>query len=334
MWFSKNVEHHKHLGINISRNLPWDEHINTVINKSNKKIGLIWRLSLKVPRSCLTNIYTYYIRPFLEYGCVLYDNCTKHLSDRLENVQRRAAIACTRAFSRANILAELGWDRLDARRNYYKLCLFHKIINGQTQPYLRTLVPARHAQLSSHNLRNRNQLIVPFARLSSYSKSFIPSTTQLWNNLPTTLTSIGSSSSFKRRLKMNLQSKPNQIHQSGMGSAFINLSRIRMGLSGLRSQLYDHGIILNNYCIHCPNTRNADTPMHYFVKCPRFSVQRELYFSELRLIYPDLINNLDDHRWKHKLVHNIVHGDEELSANLNQNMMNATTSFITDTKRF
>ena len=71
-----------------------------------------------------------------------------------------------------------------------------------------------------------------------------------------------------------------------------------------------------------------------YVKCPRFSVQRELYFSELRLIYPDLINNVDDHRWKHKLVHNIVHGDEELSANLNQNMMNATTSFITDTKWF
>ena len=169
---------------------------------------------------------------------------------------------------------------------------------------------ARHAQLSNHNLRNRHQLIVPFARLSSYSKSFIPSTTQLWNNLPTTLTSIGSSSSFKRRLKMNLQCKPNPIHQSGMGSAFINLSRIRMGLIGLRNQLYDHDIILNNYCIHCPNTRNADTPMHYFAKCPLYSVQRELYFSKLRLIYPDLINNLDDHRWKHKLVHNIVHGDE------------------------
>ena len=131
-----------------------------------------------------------------------------------------AAIACTRAFSRtshSNLLAELGWDRLDARRNYYKLCLFHKIINGQTQPYLRTLVPARHAQLSNHNLRNRHQLIVPFTRLSSYSKSFIPSTTQLWNNLPTTLTSIGSSSSFKRRLKMNLQCKPNPIHQSTNG---------------------------------------------------------------------------------------------------------------------
>ena len=66
----ENAEHHKHLAINIY--ISWDEHINTVINKSNKKIGLIWCLSLKVPHSCLTNIYTYYIRPFLEYGCVLY----------------------------------------------------------------------------------------------------------------------------------------------------------------------------------------------------------------------------------------------------------------------
>ena len=34
----QNVEHDKHLGINISSNLSWDEHINTVINKSNNKI--------------------------------------------------------------------------------------------------------------------------------------------------------------------------------------------------------------------------------------------------------------------------------------------------------
>ena len=210
---------------------------------------------------------------------MLYDNCTKYLSDRLENVQRRAAIACTRAFSRtshSNLLKELGWDRLETRRTYYKLCLFHKIINRQTQPYLHTLIPARHAQISSHNLRNRDQFIVPFARLSSYAKSYIPSTTHMWNNLPSELTSIGSSASFKHHLKRKLQTKPNPIYQSGMGHAFINLSRIRMGLSGLKSQLYEHGIIPNNYCINCPNT--AETPIHYFIECPRFAVQRELYF--------------------------------------------------------
>jgi hypothetical protein len=197
---------------------------------------------------------------------VLYDNCTKYLSNRLEKVQPRAAIACTRAFSRtshSNLLNELGWHRLEERQTYYILCLFHKIINRQTQPYLHASVPARHAQISSHNVRNRDQLVIHFARLSSYSKSFIPFTTYLWNNLPSDLTSIVSSAAFKRHLKKKLQTKPNPIYQSGMGCAFINLSRIRMSLSDLRSQLYNHGIVPNNYYINSPNT--AETPLHYLL---------------------------------------------------------------------
>ena len=76
-------------------------------------------------------------------------------------------------------------------------------------------------------------------------------------------------------------------------------------------RVYVFSVVLS-YMFLPQSTRHAETPMHYVVKCPKFAVQRELYFSELRRIYPDMINNLDDHRWKHKLVHDIVHGDEEL----------------------
>ena len=154
----------------------------------------------------------------------------------------------------------------------------------------------------------------------------------MWNNLPSELTSIGSSASFKHHLKRKLQTKPNPIYQSGMGHAFINLSRIRMGLSGLKSQLYEHGIIPNNYCINCPNT--PETPIHYFIECPRFAVQRELYFRELRHTYPNLMDNPFDDRQIQRLVNIIIYGDDEVNSNQNQSIQNATTSFIMSTKRF
>ena len=114
-------------------------HIDNIISKAKKKIGLIWRLSNHVPRFAVENIYTTYIRPQLEYCVVIYNYCTKETSTRLESCQRRAAIACTRAYRRTNtitLLEELGWDKLETRRTYLCHILMYKLTNALVPEYM------------------------------------------------------------------------------------------------------------------------------------------------------------------------------------------------------
>ena len=110
------VHSYQQLGVILNDKLNWEDHINHVISKANRKIGLMWKLSSELPRYAVENIYTSYIRPQLEYSAVIYNNCTREQSRRLEACQRKAAIACTRAYRRTNtenLLNELGWSKLD-----------------------------------------------------------------------------------------------------------------------------------------------------------------------------------------------------------------------------
>jgi len=74
----------------------------------------------------------------------MYNNCTREQSRRLEGCQRRAAIACTRAYNKTDtslLLDELGWPTLQDRRTAALLMPTYKILHGMTPNYLRTLLP-------------------------------------------------------------------------------------------------------------------------------------------------------------------------------------------------
>ena len=51
----------------------------------------------KLDRNALECIYTSCIRPLLEYGDIIFDNCTQILKDELESIQLKAARIVTGA---------------------------------------------------------------------------------------------------------------------------------------------------------------------------------------------------------------------------------------------
>ena len=123
----KQVSVHKHLGLILSETLSWKEHITSICHKANKRIGCLKRLSSLLARKSKVTIYVSYIRPILEYAAVIYDGCPIYLVDKLEAVQRQAALLCTRAYLRTShvlLLSEVGWERLSLRRECQKLFYF------------------------------------------------------------------------------------------------------------------------------------------------------------------------------------------------------------------
>ena len=74
-----------------------------------------------------------FIRPVLEYGDIVWDNCNVRESTILEDIQITAARIITGLrinSSRSNHYQELGWDMLCVRRKVHKLILFYKIVYG------------------------------------------------------------------------------------------------------------------------------------------------------------------------------------------------------------
>jgi hypothetical protein len=69
---------------------------------------------------------------------------------------------------------ETGWERLEERRTSRKLQLFYNIQNGSTPPYLLDLISQTIQSTTIYLLRNGNDIIIPFCRLS-LTRFFCPS---------------------------------------------------------------------------------------------------------------------------------------------------------------
>ena len=110
----------KYLGIILDSKLTFENHLNMVTTKINETIGLLSKLQKLLPRTALITIYKAFVRSYLDYGDILYDqafNLSFH--QKLESIQYRACLAVTGAIqgtSRETIYQELGLESLQVRR--------------------------------------------------------------------------------------------------------------------------------------------------------------------------------------------------------------------------
>jgi hypothetical protein len=173
---------HKHLGVTFSNDAKWNTHVDNIQSSVSKHLNILRRLKYRLSRTNLDKLYLVYIRPRFEYACELWDNCGIGNSQKLEQLQLEAARIVTGLpiFIKTEILyIETGWELLSVRRKRRKLQLFYNIVNKNTPNYLCTLIPSTIQSTSVYPLRNWNDIILPFCRLSSTRDSFIPSTIQM-----------------------------------------------------------------------------------------------------------------------------------------------------------
>ena len=164
----RSIEH-VHLGLTITSNLSWQRHIDKAILKANKILYVMNNIITKLPRNALCALYKSMLLPVIEYCDIMFDNCTIRAALALENVQRRAALACTGAYkhtSNDRSLLELNWIPLRQRRTNHKLVILYKIIHGLAPSYLTAILP--RPRDAGYRLRSFNNMSLPTpcARLS------------------------------------------------------------------------------------------------------------------------------------------------------------------------
>ena len=63
----------KHLGIMLDSKLTFEEHYNTVLSKTNRTVGLLYKLQNLLRIEALITIYKVFVRPHLNCGDVPFD---------------------------------------------------------------------------------------------------------------------------------------------------------------------------------------------------------------------------------------------------------------------
>ena len=85
----ESVDTAKYLGVNISRDLGWNTHINKIAADANRTLGFVKRNVQTKNKDTRTLAYNSLVRPQVEYGSTVWSPYRKENKDKIEMVQRR-----------------------------------------------------------------------------------------------------------------------------------------------------------------------------------------------------------------------------------------------------
>ena len=318
------VNHHKHLGLTLSSDGKWHEHISNIISSSSKVLGMMRKIKFTVNRKSLNQIYISFLRPILEYGSSVWDSCTNYEKDNLEKIQHEAGrivTGLTRSVSLRSLYKELSWLSLEERRRYQKLIIAFKIKNGITPDYLNNFFPETVGISTPYNLRNRNDYNVLNTRTELFRNSFIPSCISLWNNLPEAICNSGTLTLSKSQLISHCFNPSKIPCFYFTGSRFLSVmhSRLRNNCSNLNNDLFLNRLSPNSTCQKCGHEK--EDAEHYFMQCPFYTNERLRLFRATHHLHPLSVNTL-------------LQGKNSRTNEENIFIFNQVQMFIKDTKRF
>ena len=122
------------LGITVSQNLSFSQHITGIVAKAHQRANMIHRCFVSRNVNLLVRAFTVYVRPLLEYNCVIWSPHLKQDINALEQVQRRFTkrLQGFRDLPYTERLRLLNLQLLEVRRLHFDLILCYKILFGLT----------------------------------------------------------------------------------------------------------------------------------------------------------------------------------------------------------
>ena len=187
--------------------MSWKHHIDHIVIKISRTIGLISKLRHFVPKHTLINIYRSLIAPYLSYGLIVWGQACKSYLDKLLKLQKRVLRFIY--FSDHNqhaipLFSDAGI--LPLQFSYYELTanLMFDIRRRNAPRNIRDLFEDI-SNIHSYNTRSSasNNFYIQSSRLSIQLNSFSRIGTTIWNEMPLTLRNL-SKNNFKRKIKRKL----------------------------------------------------------------------------------------------------------------------------------
>jgi hypothetical protein len=169
------VDQFKLLGVIITDDLKWDEHVNSICSRINQRLFFLRKL--KRAAMSMDDLVTYYctvIRPVAEYACaVWHTGLTDGQSEQLEHLHRRALkIIFGKKLDLKSACIIYGIEpTLASRREIQTQRLFKQLQNSAH--CLHHLLPDKRDPEIIARLRNARPYEPPFARTCRFQNSFL-----------------------------------------------------------------------------------------------------------------------------------------------------------------
>ena len=169
------------------------------------------------------------------------------------------------------------------------------------------------------------------ARTDKFKSSFYPNCLSEWNKLEPELRLALSVAVFKKKLLSIIRPPAKSVFGIYDPKGLSYLTQLRVGLSKLNFHKFKHNF-RDTINPMCPTSDGIEDTEHFLLLCPTFDAQRrDLFAGIVEFIRPfrqitDLSND--------SLTQLLLYGDQDLSTELNRNILELTLRFIHDTGRF
>ena len=173
----------KYLGVHVSSDLTWGQHISNTCKKAKKHLGLLHRKFHQASPQVRSKLYSSVILPKLEYCSSVWDPHQAKYVSMLESVQKFGCRVISKEWNSnyPTLLTHLRMLTLWSRRKQQRLIMCYKI---QTN---RSSIPASHFiphPSPSPYLHHSKTLFIPLAKSNSPKSSLFIGVIPLWSSLP------------------------------------------------------------------------------------------------------------------------------------------------------
>ena len=216
------------------------------------RITIKKKLNFNLDRKSLETIYIAFIRPLIEYGYVIWDNCSLYEKQELDKIQNEAArifTGATRLVSISALYKEIWWDSLEQRRKNHRLCSIKWCITQLLFIY-HSLVPPSFSTTSRYSLIDFDDLQTIDARTTLYYIFFLPSTARAWYDVTDAVKQSEFVNTFKSCLNKDKMPVPEPFY---VGSRKVQILRTS---SSLNLDLF-LSKITNSLMCQCNTTHNT-----------------------------------------------------------------------------
>jgi hypothetical protein len=312
---------HKHLGLKFASNLRWNHHIHDISLNARKRLNAMIPLKYKLDRYSLETMYKSFVLPTMEYASVVWGGSYDSDLLKLERIHVDGMRLVTGATARSNIAKlynDVGWQSIKQRCDQAMLVMLYKIKNDQAPSYLYELLPPEFHEYVEYNLRNSQNIVLPFTRLESFRRSFFPSSVRLWNGLSVETRSCLTLAIFKMALRQDVDDA-NILYYYGKRWASVHHARIRIGCSKLNADLCLNLHVIDSANCLCGST--LEDAKHFFFHCPNYNNIRQDLFNDI-LQFSEVTLSI------------LLHGNPDINVDMNKAIFGAVHTFITRSGRF
>ena len=145
----------KHVGLFLDDKLNFGEHFKYISGKVNKSIGLLHKLQKHFPSRSLVIIYKSFLRPYIDYGGVIFDQTYNKYFGNFSVQCFVSYNCCSKRYLKRKVYHELGFESLLLR-----LCTFCKIFKNQCTCYLYELLLLRTTPQNTRSCKSLPLLLL------------------------------------------------------------------------------------------------------------------------------------------------------------------------------